>query len=213
VRALLWLAITGAFAALTFYAVSQADDRGEDTVYSYDVLASAVVAYGLLAVIVYALTQGLPRRELLGLCAPRSWWRGTGLALGGVVAALIGAAILLALTGAGDEQNLAPEDWDGSRAGAYAASFLAIVFIGPVVEELLYRGAGIGLFERWGAPVAVGVTALMFGLGHGLLLSFPAFLWFGVVTGWLRVHTGSLYPPVLAHCVFNAVGMLLPLFV
>jgi membrane protease YdiL (CAAX protease family) len=81
------------------------------------------------------------------------------------------------------------------------------------VEELLYRGAGIGLFERWGAPVAVGVTALMFGLGHGLLLSFPAFLWFGVVTGWLRVHTGSLYPPVLAHCVFNAVGMLLPLFV
>lgn len=210
-RALLWLAITGAFAALTFYAVSQADDRGEDAVYSYDVLASAVVAYGMLAVIVYALTAGLPRRELLGLRAPHSWWRGTWLALGGVVAAIVGAAVLLALTSAGDEQNLAPEDWDSSRAGAYAASFIAIVFIGPIVEELLYRGAGIGLLARWGMPVAVGVTALMFGLGHGLLLSFPAFLWFGLVTGWLRVQTGSLYPPVLAHCLFNAFGMTAPL--
>jgi membrane protease YdiL (CAAX protease family) len=213
VRALLWLAITGAFAALNLYAVSQAEDRGEDTIYSYDVLFSAIVAYGLLAVIVYALTQGLPRRELLGLRAPRSWASGVGLALGGVIAALLGAAALLALTDAGDEQNLAPEDWDGSRAGAYAASFLAIVFIGPTVEELLYRGAGIGLLERWGAPVAVGVTALMFGLGHGLLLSFPAFLWFGLVTGWLRVHTRSLYPPLLAHCTFNAFGMILPVVV
>jgi membrane protease YdiL (CAAX protease family) len=212
VRALLWLAITGAFAALNAYAISQADDRGQDTVYSYDVLASAIVAYGLLALIVYALTAGLPRRELLGLRPPRSWWRGTGLALGGVVAAIVGAAILLALTNAGDEQNLAPEDWDSSRAGAYAASFLAIVFIGPIVEELLYRGAGMGLLERFGAPVAIGVTALMFAFGHGLLLSFPAFLWFGVVTGWLRVRTGSLYPPVVAHCLFNAFGMTVPLF-
>lgn len=211
-RALLWLAITGAFAALTFVAVSQAEDRGEDTVYSYDVLASAAVAYGLLALIVYALTQGLPRRDVLGLRAPDSWWRATGLALAGVVVALIGAAALLALTSAGDEQNLAPEDWDGSRAGAYAASFLAIVFIGPIVEELLYRGAGIGLLAAWGTPAAVGVTALMFGLGHGLLLSFPAFLWFGIVTGWLRVRTDSLYPPMLTHCVFNGFGMTVPLF-
>jgi membrane protease YdiL (CAAX protease family) len=211
VRALLWLAVTGLFAALTFAAVSQAEDRGQDVVYSYDVLANAVVAYGLLVVVVLALTRGLPRRELLALRAPRSWWRSTWLALGGVVTALLGAALLLSLTSAGDEQNLAPEEWDGSRAGAYAASFLAIVFIGPIVEELLYRGVGIGLLERWGAPVAIGLTALMFGLGHGLLLSFPAFVWFGVVTGWLRVRTDSLYAPVLAHCVFNGFGMTAPL--
>jgi membrane protease YdiL (CAAX protease family) len=212
-RALLWLLVTGGFAALNLWAVSQAEDRGEDTVYRYDVLASAVIAYGLLALVVYALTSGLDRREVLALRAPRSWARSLGLAVAGVVAAILGAAALLSLTDAGDEQNLAPEDWDGSRAGAYAASFLAIVVIGPLVEELLYRGAGIGFLAGYGTPVAIGVTAVMFGLGHGLLLSLPAFIWFGVITGWLRVRTDSLYPPFVAHAIFNSFGMIAPLVV
>ena len=68
------------------------------------------------------------------------------------------------------------------------------MLIGPVVEELLYRGAGVGLLEPHGRLAAIGVTALMFGLGHGLLLSLGAFIWFGIVTAWLRLHTDSLYP-------------------
>jgi membrane protease YdiL (CAAX protease family) len=212
-RTLIWLAVTGAFAALSFYAISQAPDRGEDTVYSYDVFASAVVAYGLLLVVVYAMTSGLPRRQLLALRAPRSWASAVALSLASVVVILAGAALLLGLTDAGDEQNLAPEEWDPSRAGAYAASFVAIVLIGPFAEELLYRGAGIGLLAPWGALPAIGVTAIMFGLGHGLLLSLGAFVWFGIVTGWLRVHTDSLYPPLLVHAVFNAFGMIVPLLI
>ena len=210
-RALIWLAVTTAFAALSFYSVSQAPERGGDTVYSYDVLVSAVVAYGLLLAVVLALTAGLPRRELLALRAPRSWGRALGLSLGGLVAIIAGAYFLLALTGAGDEQNLAPEEWDGSRAGAYAASFAAIVLIGPLVEELLYRGVGVGLLEQHGRLTAIGVTALMFGLGHGLLLSLGAFIWFGVVTAWIRLRTDSLYPALIVHSLFNAFGMIAPL--
>lgn len=212
-RALAWLAVTSAFAAVNFYAVSQANDREGDVVYSYDVLASAVVAYGLLLAVVFALTAGMPRRELLALRAPPSWSRAIGLAVGGLVAIFAGATFLLWLTSAGDEQNLAPESWDGSRAGAYAASFVAIVLIGPAVEELLYRGAGVGLLEQYGQPVAIGVTALMFGLGHGLLLSLGAFVWFGVVTAWIRLRTNSLYPALIVHSLFNAFGMIVPLLV
>jgi len=212
-RALAWLAVTSAFAAVNFYAVSQADDREGDIVYSYDVLASAIVAYGLLLAVVYALTAGLPRRELLALRAPASWGRAIGLAFGGLLAIFAGASFLLWLTSAGDEQNLAPENWDRSRAGAYAASFIAIVLIGPAVEELLYRGAGVGFFEQYGQPTAIGVTAVMFGLGHGLLLSLGAFVWFGVVTAWIRLRTNSLYPSLIVHSLFNAFGMIVPLLV
>lgn len=210
-RALLWLGVTAVFAAVNFYAVSRAPERGQDVVYSYDVLASAVVAYGLLLVFVLALTSGLPRREVLALRAPASWGAALGLALAGLVAIFAGATFLLWLSGAGDEQNLAPEDWDGSRAGAYAASFVAIVLIGPVVEELLYRGAGVGLLLPRGSAIAIGVTAVVFGLGHGLLLSLGAFIWFGVVTAWIRVRTDSLYPVFLVHSLFNAAGMIVPL--
>jgi membrane protease YdiL (CAAX protease family) len=213
VRTLLWLVLTCTFAALNFVAASQAPERGQDTVYTYDVIVSAVVAYGLLLVLVLALTNGLPRRELMGLRAPRSWPAALGLSLVSLVAILIGAAILLQLTHAGDEQNLTPEDWDPSRAGAYAASFVAIVLIGPTVEELLYRGAGIGLLAPYGRPTAIAVTALLFGLGHGLLLSLGAFIWFGLVTAWLRYRTDSLYPPLLVHAAFNAAGMIAPLLI
>ena len=212
-RTLLWLLLTGTFAALNFAAASQAPERGQDTVYSYDVIVSAVVAYGLLLVLVLALTSGLPRRELLALRRPSSWPRALGLSLASLVVILIGAAILLQLTSAGDEQNLAPEEWDSSRAGAYAASFVAIVFIGPVVEELLYRGAGIAFLASHGRLIAIGVTAVLFGLGHGLLLSLSAFIWFGLVTGWLRLRTDSLYPPLLVHSAFNAAGMIVPLLI
>jgi membrane protease YdiL (CAAX protease family) len=214
VRAAIWIAVTGAFAALNFYAASRAsDDRGQDAIYSYDVLVGAVLAYGLLLVFVLAITANGSRRELLALRAPHSWWRALGMSAGAVVVILIGAYVALALTGAGDEQNLTPEEWDGSRAGQYAASFVAVVLIGPVVEELLYRGAGIGLLRPYGTPLAVVTTAVIFGFGHGLLLSLGAFIWFGLVVAVVRLRTGSIYPAILVHSTFNALGMTVPLFV
>lgn len=212
-RAAIWIAVTGAFAALNFYAAATGGERNQDAVYSYDLLTGAVVAYGLLLGFVFAITAGLPRREVLALRAPESWWRAIGLAAGAVVVILIGAYVALALTGAGDEQNLTPEEWDGSRAGAYAASFVAVVFIGPIVEELLYRGAGLGLLEPYGQRVAVAVTAIVFGLGHGLLLSLGAFIWFGLVIALVRIRTKSVYPAIAVHMIFNALGMTVPLFI
>ena len=210
---MIWICVTGAFAALNFYAANTADDRGQDAVYSYDLLASAIVAYGLLLVFVLGLTSGMSRRDVLALHPPSSWWRAIGLSAAAVVVILVGAYVLLALTQAGDEQNLTPEDWDGSRAGQYAASLVAVVLIGPVVEELLYRGAGLSLLLPYGRWVAVGVTAAIFGLGHGLLLSLGAFVWFGIVVALVRLRTRSLYPAILVHSTFNALGMTLPLFV
>lgn len=213
VRAGIWIAVTGAFAALNFFLASTVQERGQDVVYSYAVLTNAVLVYSLLLVFVLALTNVGDRRDVLALRAPSSWWRAIGVSALAVVVILIGAAIALSLANAGDEQNLAPEAWDSSRAGQYAASFLAIVFIGPIVEELLYRGAGVGLLLPYGAPVAVVVTALLFGAGHGLVLSFGAFLWFGLVIALVRLRTESVYPAMLVHSTFNAVGMTVPLFV
>jgi uncharacterized protein len=213
VRAVIWIAVTGAFAALNFVAAATAGERDQDAVYTYDLFLGAVLAYGLLLGFVLAITSGLPRREVLALRSPPSWWRAVGMAAGAVVVILIGAYVALSLSGAGDEQNLTPEDWDPSRAGAYAASFVAVVLIGPLVEELLYRGAGLAFLEPYGQRVAVAVTAVLFGLGHGLLLSLGAFIWFGLVVAVVRLRTRSLYPAVLVHSTFNALGMIVPLFV
>ncbi|HSI97381.1 MAG TPA: CPBP family intramembrane glutamic endopeptidase, partial [Gaiellaceae bacterium] len=111
------------------------------------------------------------------------------------------------------EQGLVPTEWDSSRAGAFAAFFVAVVFVGPVVEELIYRGVGFGLLAPYGMWVAVLATGVLFGASHGLLLGLPVLVAFGIVVGWLRAKTSSIYPPMLVHSTFNGVALIAALLV
>lgn len=212
-RLALWLLFVGAFAAINLYGRAEGPPPDDDVVYQYDFAVGSLAGYALLFSLVLALTIGLPRREVLALRRPASWGRALGLALGALVAIYVGAVAALSLAGAGDEQNLTPAGWDSSRAGAYALSFVAVVFAAPITEELLYRGVGLSLLlARAGAPVAVAVTAVLFGLGHGLVLSLAAFVWFGIVIAIVRLRTDSIYPAFAIHSAFNAIGMIAPLF-
>ena len=212
-RLALWLLFVSAFAALNLYGRSEGPPPDDDIIYQYEFAVGSLAGYAVLFSLVLALTIGLPRREVLALRPPPSWGRALGLALGALVVIYIGAAAALSLSDAGDEQNLTPEGWDGSRAGAYALSFVAVVLAAPITEELLYRGVGLSLLlARTAAPVAVGVTAVLFGLGHGLVLSLAAFVWFGIVIAIVRLRTNSIYPAFIVHSAFNAIGMIAPLF-
>jgi membrane protease YdiL (CAAX protease family) len=73
----------------------------------------------------------------------------------------------------------------------------------------MYRGAGMTLLARFGTPIAVLVTAIGFGLGHGLLLALAALVYFGLVMAVLRLKTRSVYPCMLVHCAFNATSLIL----
>jgi membrane protease YdiL (CAAX protease family) len=213
-RLALWFFFVAAFAALNLYGRSEGTRPDDDIVYQYDFAVGSLAGYAVLFSLVLALTIGLPRRQVLALRRPPSWARALGLSLGALVVIYVGAVVALSLSDAGDEQNLTPEGWDGSRAGAYALSFLAIVFAAPITEELLYRGVGLSLLlPRVGMTAAVAVTAVLFGLGHGLVLSLAAFVWFGIVIAIVRLRTDSIYPAFVVHCTFNAIGMIAPLLI
>ena len=212
-RLALWLLFVGAFAALNLYGRSEGPAPEDDIIYQYEFALGSLAGYAVLFSLVLALTIGLPRREVLALRSPPSWGRALGLALAALIVIYVGAAVALSLSDAGDEQNLTPEGWDGSRAGAYALSFIAVVLAAPITEELLYRGVGLSLLlARTATPVAVLVTALLFGLGHGLVLSLAAFVWFGIVIAIVRLRTDSIYPAFIVHGAFNSIGMIAPLF-
>jgi membrane protease YdiL (CAAX protease family) len=137
-----------------------------------------------------------------------------GLALLALLAIYVTAAVyqaVLSLFGdwsPTEEQGLVPDDWDSSRAGAFAAFFVVVTFIGPVVEELTYRGLGLTLLLPYGTIGAVLVTGVLFGAVHGLLVAFPVLAVFGIAVGWLRVRTDSVYPPMLLHGTFNGAALL-----
>ena len=120
---------------------------------------------------------------------------------------LVGAALEPFLDANG-EQGLVPDEWDSSRAAPFAAFFVTVAVVAPVVEELTYRGLGYSLLAPYGPWVAVVVTGILFGLSHGLLVALPILAFFGLVVGWLRMKTDSVYPSMILHGVFNGVALI-----
>ena len=204
-----WLLLVGLLIAIAYAGRLEGGKPPEDALYRYDTALSGIALYLILLGIVTTIGRGIPIREFYALRRPPSWGSALGLALGAYVAILVGAGILLQVLGAGDEQGLTPDGWDSSRAGAYAANFVAIAFVGPIVEELVYRGAGMTLFGSLGAVPAVAITSLAFGLAHGLVLALAALVFFGVVTALLRLRTNSVYPCMIVHCAFNATSLVI----
>jgi membrane protease YdiL (CAAX protease family) len=95
---------------------------------------------------------------------------------------------------------------------ALALSFLMIVILAPLAEELLFRGWIFGsLRARFSAAVAILVATFLFAIVHwdptGL---YPvAVLAPGFVLSILRERSGSVKPAVLGHAIYNLIGWLL----
>jgi membrane protease YdiL (CAAX protease family) len=159
--------------------------------------------------IALALCRGIDP-ALLGLRRPRSWPRAAALVVGAYVVVMLAAAALNPVLEAGEEQGLVPEEWDPDRAAPFVANFLVVALAAPIVEELTYRGVGIAVTrDRFGTWPAVAVTALAFGLAHGLVVALPILTFFGVVLAVVRLRTESLYPAIVLHAVFNGAALLL----
>jgi membrane protease YdiL (CAAX protease family) len=92
-----------------------------------------------------------------------------------------------------------------------AALFLFnTIILAPVTEEVLFRGFLLPSWSRsWLGPIgAVAATSVAFAAMHiqydvcGMIAVGLA----SCVYGWLRLRSGSLLPPILAHCIGNAIA-------
>ena len=206
-RLVAWLGLVGAYIALAYSSRAISGDPPGDVLYRYDTAAAGVAWYAISLVLVLLITRGPAQRDLLALRRPRSIGRAVALS----VAVLVGIyAVTVALEpflNAGKEQGLAPSGWEPERAGAYAANFVVIAVIAPVVEELMFRGAGYSLLARFGEPAAVLLVGLLFGLVHGLIAGLVVLSIFGATLAWLRARTNSVYPGIAVHSMFNAIAL------
>lgn len=86
----------------------------------------------------------------------------------------------------------------------WGTMLLVICFQPAVVEELAFRGIiYTGLLRILREPETVVATALMFTVIHLSLISFPHYFVMGLLLGWLRMRTGSLYPCMVLHGLHN----------
>jgi uncharacterized protein len=202
-----WLIFVLALTALSYSARLGGEDPPDDLAYRYSSSVAVVVQFAIMLGILLLIARHLPLREAFGLHGPRSWWRALGLVLFVLFAVYVASAVYAQFLDAGEEQGLVPEDWDSSRAGAFAAYFLSVALLAPIVEELMYRGLGFALLAPYGTGVAILVTGVLFGAAHGLLIGFPILSFFGILLAWLRLKTASVYPCIVVHAIFNATAL------
>jgi membrane protease YdiL (CAAX protease family) len=73
-----------------------------------------------------------------------------------------------------------------------------------VFEELAFRGViQTSLTRVLGAYESLFTTTLMFGILHLSIPSMPHLCFIGLVLGWMRLKSGSLYPGMLMHFTHN----------
>ena len=86
------------------------------------------------------------------------------------------------------------------------AGALFVVVSGPIIEEICFRGLLLdGLLKTRCRPwVAIIISAVAFGLFHGLWAPFVTATLFGILAGWLYWRTGSIIPGLIIHITNNS---------
>lgn len=138
------------------------------------------------------------------------WW----LPLATVSVMIVGMiAYGLVLIGLGVEQPDQGFDAFFDTRALLPLTALAFVIIAPISEETFFRGfIFAGLIRPFGLPAAMAVSGLLFGALHVSNLNTLALLvpigLIGVALAWLYNRTGSIWPSIFTHMLFNAFGFL-----
>jgi membrane protease YdiL (CAAX protease family) len=201
-----WFCVAAAFVALGFVATvsSQTDPN---ILYKYSFAAGSAVTYGIFVAITLLIARWL-QEPLAAVGLTAFSWRWVWIAVGLIVLVLIFGAAVEPILHAGEKQGLEPNAWDPTRAGAFAVNALVAATFVPFAEELFFRGLGVRVLVPFGGAAAVGITALAFGLGHGILVALPVLVPFGLALGWVRLRSESVWPGMLAHGLYNGSALL-----
>ena len=207
-RLLGWTILVTVLAALSYAANIAGGDPPKDVLYQWTTAVGGVIQYAIILAVVLLLSRGIAPATL-GLRAPDSWARAVGWIVAALVSIWVIGAILNIFLKAGEEQGLVPDSWDSSRAAPFVANFVVVAGVAPFVEELTYRGLGFAAVrDAHGAAAAIVITALAFGLAHGLVEALPVLTIFGAILAWLRLRTESVYPTMMLHALFNGIALI-----
>ncbi len=95
------------------------------------------------------------------------------------------------------------DDYNEFFTSAYGG-LIFICIMPAIVEEVAFRGIIQHRLEMVVNPwIAIGAASILFSSAHLSLLSAPYLALMGMLLGWMKWKTGSLYPPMIAHFLHN----------
>lgn len=92
------------------------------------------------------------------------------------------------------------------------AALVSLCLLAPVLEEMLFRGIFLRAFlVRYPRGLAIGASALIFGVAHLNIYQFVSAFLMGLLAGWLYERSRSLVAPIALHFLYNTAIALLML--
>jgi hypothetical protein len=91
-----------------------------------------------------------------------------------------------------------------STTGGLVATVFSLGVLPGVCEELVFRGAILGSYERNGTRRAIFVSTILFALVHGSVEGLPTQLMLGAIMGYIAFACDSIYAAMAYHTVHNA---------
>ncbi|MGH3037375.1 MAG: lysostaphin resistance A-like protein [Gaiellaceae bacterium] len=207
----IWLTISAGLIAAAFWAQRQ-DGTTENALYDVDLAVNGLFFYGIMVAATFLVALAY-RRPLRALGFRRFRLRWLWISFGIVVLTIVVALVLEPVLHGGEQQGLAPDEWQPEHATAFALNSAVVVLLAPFAEELFFRGLGVRVLAGFGGLAAILVSGLVFGLVHGILGALPPLAFFGVGLAWVRLRSASVWPSFVAHAAYNGLGILVLLVV
>lgn len=93
---------------------------------------------------------------------------------------------------------------DSGSAYGIAGFMVLALLVGPVFEEVIFRGyLQSALTRRMPEWAAITITSLVFTAGHGPPILWPMYFMFSAAWGWIFVYTKSLKTAIAFHMLNN----------
>ncbi len=94
-------------------------------------------------------------------------------------------------------------------AAGFLLSFVRVVAVAAMAEEISLRGYIMGNLKKYGDVFAIGASAVLFAIMHGNLVQAPFALMAGFAIGYFTVKTGTLWTGIMIHGINNFISLAL----
>lgn len=169
-------------------------------------IVPTVLAAGTAIAITYLRGNG-PRIDLRFSMTKEDLAIGLKLGVLGLVLTLTAAKLWTMIVGEQNATSAVGDLLSGANLpiGAAVVMFLYVSLIGPVCEEIIYRGLLWGAVERqgWSRWAAFGLTTMVFAIGHFEPLRTSLLLVIAIPIGIARLLTRRLGASIVAHVMNN----------
>ena len=113
--------------------------------------------------------------------------------------------ILIFLTVVSDESPLElVASINVSKYFSLVTTLILLAVAVPIIEELLFRGLILdSLSESYGSWASIFISSVIFAILHIHPLSILNAFWGGMIYGYVRMRTNSLWPSIFLHSMWN----------